>query len=262
MQDSNQHKATVLLLLSTAILVWKNKYSPISIQTLKRLPLYLNYLKSLDKDKIKNISSPAISKALNLNEVQVRKDLASIKSGGKPKTGYLLEKLISDLEEYLGYGNINEAVLVGVGHLGRSLLEYRGFENYGMNILVGFDIDDSVIGTEINGKCIFPVSKLKDLCQRLRINIGIITVTEDSAQEICNLLVEAGIQAIWNFTPVQLIVPDHVIVQNENFASSLAILSKHLKKKIKKKINRLLQKIEAVCFANLLNVNQALNITY
>ncbi|KPU46006.1 redox-sensing transcriptional repressor Rex [Oxobacter pfennigii] len=206
---------------------------PISIQTLKRLPLYLGYLKSLDKDEIKIISSPIIAKALNLNEVQVRKDLASIKSGGRPKTGYLLEKLIISLEEYLGYGNMNEAVLVGVGCLGCSLLKYNGFENYGMKILVGFDVDESVIGTEINGKRIFPISKLKDLCQRLHINIGIITVTGESAQEVCDLLLEAGIQAIWNFTSIQLNVPDGIIVQNENIASSLAVLSKHLKKKSK-----------------------------
>jgi redox-sensing transcriptional repressor len=101
----------------------------ISVQTLKRLPMYLNYLKSLNREKTKIISSPAIAKALGLNEVMVRKDLAAIKSGGRPRTGYLLEKLIADLDAYLGYGNVNEAVLVGVGRLGRAILSYRGFSS-------------------------------------------------------------------------------------------------------------------------------------
>ena len=137
----------------------KKDSPPISVQTLRRLPVYLNHLKTLDKEAVKIISSPAIAKALNLNEVLVRKDLAAIKSGGRPRTGYLLEKLITDLETYLGYGKVDEAVLVGVGHLGRALLSYKGFETYGLNIVVGFDVDDKVIGTEVNGKQILPASK-------------------------------------------------------------------------------------------------------
>ncbi len=213
----------------------KKDSPPISVQTLRRLPIYLNHLKSLDKEKIKIISSPAIAKALNLNEVQVRKDLAAIKSGGRPRTGYLLEKLIADMEAYLGYGNVTEAVLAGVGHMGRALLSYKGFDTYGLNIVVGFDVNDKVIGSEVNGKKVLPLHKMVDLCKRLHVNIGIITVPSENAQEVCDLMVKAGIGAIWNFAPVKLIVPDDVLVQNENMASSLAVLSKHLKKKIKKK---------------------------
>ncbi len=212
----------------------KKESPPISVQTLRRLPLYLNHLKSLDSENIKIISCPAIAKALNLNEVLVRKDLASIKSGGRPRTGYLLEKLITDLEMYLGYGNVDEAVLAGVGHLGRALLSYKGFETYGLNIVVGFDTDDRIIGTEVGGKKILPLEKLTGLCKRMHVNIGIITVPPDKAQAVCDLMVSAGIQAIWNFAPVKLVVPDDILVQNENMASSLAVLSKHLKKKIKK----------------------------
>jgi redox-sensing transcriptional repressor len=206
----------------------------ISVQTLKRLPLYLSYLKSLDKEKTKIISSPVIAKALGLNEVQVRKDLAAIKSGGRPRTGYLLEKLIVDLDTYLGYGNVNEAILVGVGHLGRALLSYQGFEAYGLNIVVGFDSDEAVVGTEIAGRKILPLNKLVSLCKRMHVNIGIIAVPAEAAQEVCNLMIEAGILAIWNFAPVKLTVPDQILVQDEDMASSLAVLSKHLKKKMNK----------------------------
>lgn len=207
-------------------------YASISVQTLKRLPLYLNYLKSLDGDKTKIISSPVIAKALTLNEVQVRKDLAAIKSGGRPRTGYLLEKLIIDLDTYLGYGNVNEAVIAGVGHLGRALLSYKGFDSYGLDIIVGFDTDENVIGTDIGSRKVLHLDKMISLCQRMHINIGIIAVPAEYAQEICNQMIEGGILAIWNFAPIKLNVPEHILVHNEDMASSLAVLSKHLKKKI------------------------------
>lgn len=207
-------------------------HAPISVQALKRLPLYLNHLKTIDRDRTKIISSPAIAKALNLNEVQVRKDLAAIKCGGRPRTGYLLEKLISDLETYLGYGNVTKAILVGSGNLGRTLMLYKGFEDYGLDIVVGFDIDDTVIGTDIGSKKILHLDKMAGLCQRMHINIGVITVPATAAQDVCNGMVEVGILAIWNFAPVKLVVPEHILVQNENMASTLAVLSKHLKKKI------------------------------
>jgi redox-sensing transcriptional repressor len=206
----------------------------ISVQTLKRLPVYLNYLKSLDREKTKIISSPIIAKALGLNEVQVRKDLAAIKSGGRPRTGYLLEKLIGDLDDFLGYGNVNEAVLAGVGRLGRALLSYPGFAPYGLGIVVGFDVDDAIVGTEICGKKILHIDKLASLCHRMHVNIGILAVPADHAQEVADLMIEAGILAIWNFAPVKLTAPEHILIQNEDMASSLAILSKHLKKKLSK----------------------------
>jgi len=213
---------------------YEKPYTSISVQTLKRLPLYLNHLKTLDREKTKIISSPAIAKALGLNEVLVRKDLAAIKSGGRPRTGYLLEKLITDLDTYLGYGNVNEAVLVGVGHLGRALMSYKGFDAYGLDIVVGFDTDETVIGSDIGGKKVLHLEKMVSLCERMHINIGIITVPAENAQEVCDRMIEGGILAIWNFAPVSLNVPEHILVHNENMASSLAVLSKHLKKKINK----------------------------
>ena len=212
----------------------ENTVPSISVQTLKRLPIYLDYLKSIDRDKTKIIASPAIAKALGLNEVMVRKDLAAIKSGGRPRTGYLLEKLIVDLSTYLGYGNVKEAVLAGVGHLGRALLSYKGFDDSGLDIVVGFDTDETVIGTDVGGKKVLHIDKMVSLCKRMHVNIGIITVPASEAQRVCDRMIESGILAVWNFAPVQLRVPEHILVQNENMASSLAVLSKHLKKKIKK----------------------------
>ncbi len=99
--------------------------------------------------------------------------------------------------------------------------------------MVGFDTDDSLVGTEIGGKRILHTEKLVSLCRRMHINIGIIAVPADAAQEVCDMMVEAGILAVWNFAPVKLTAPDHILVQNEDMATSLALLSKHLKKRLK-----------------------------
>ncbi|WP_425807180.1 redox-sensing transcriptional repressor Rex [Desulfitobacterium sp. Sab5] len=204
-----------------------------SKQTLKRLPYYYNYLKALQNDGVQNISAPVIAKSLNLNEVQVRKDLATVsESGGKPKTGFKIEELIKCIEHCLGYDNINDAILIGSGKLGMALLSYTEFENYGIRIVAAFDSDNHIIGTEIDGKPVFSMEKLPDLCRRLNVHIGIITVPSQNAQSVCDMLVKNGILAIWNFAPVHLVVPDHILVQNENMAVSLALLSKHLQERL------------------------------
>lgn len=211
---------------------YEREISPVSMQALRRLPYYLNYLKSLG-EHAGSISAPVIAKALNLNDVQVRKDLAAISfSGGKPKTGFVVCELIRDLEEYLGYNNVTEAILVGAGQLGKALLSYKGFDGYGLKIVAGFDSDDEIIGMDIGETKIFPIEKLIFLCQRLNVHIGIITVPAQQAQNVCDMLIGAGVLAIWNFAPVHLNVPDHIIVQNENMAASLAVLSKHLTEKL------------------------------
>ncbi|PXV93827.1 redox-sensing transcriptional repressor [Lachnotalea glycerini] len=207
---------------------------PISLQTLKRLPIYLQYLKALQRDSVKHISSTSIALALGQNDVQVRKDLASVSDRGKPKIGYVLIELISDIESYLGYDNVQNAVIVGAGNLGRALLCYHGFSNYNLDIVAAFDNNDDIIGKMIKNKQIFSINKLKNLCERMKIKIGIITVPDYEAQKVCDLMVESGILAIWNFAPINLNVPKEVIVQNENIGSSLAILSKHLKEKLYK----------------------------
>lgn len=211
----------------------KNSYA-ISKQLLQRLPQYLNYLNEYAGKK-GFISAPVIANAMKLNEVQVRKDLAAVSSsGGKPKTGFAVEQLIRDIEKFLGYDNVNEAVIAGVGYLGSALLSYRALDDYGLKILMGFETDRELINTSIAGKQILNIDKLADVCKRLKIHIGIITVPASAAQEVCDQMVEGGILAIWNFAPVHLKVPDHVVVQNENMITSLVLLSKHLAERLEK----------------------------
>ena len=203
----------------------------ISKQTLLRLPLYLNYIKQLGDNRPEHISATTIAEALRLNHVVVRKDLASVSSAGKPKIGYVTEDLVKRLEDFLGYNDVDDAIIVGAGKLGRALLAYNGFQACGMNIVAAFDIDETLYEEDYFGKRVLPMDKLMDLCERLKVRIGIIAVPAENAQAICNLLVESGILAIWNFAPVHLDVPDDILVHNENLAASLALLSKQLKEK-------------------------------
>lgn len=203
-----------------------------SVAALQRLTVYLGYLKSLAENAPRFISATAIASALNMGEVQVRKDLALASGAGRPKTGYETAKLIETLGEFLGYNKLNEAVLVGTGRLGKALLEYEGFKNYGLNIAAAFDSKEARELVTATGKRIFPLSEFSHICKRMDAKIGIITVPAESSQEVCDLMVENGILAIWNFAPVRLGVPDGILVQNENMAASLAILSGHLSQKL------------------------------
>ena len=199
----------------------------ISKATLGRIPRYLNFLKELSIDSVPYISATTISKELNLGEVQVRKDLAAVSGAGKPRLGYETEFLIEQLEDCLGYNQLTNAVLVGAGKLGRALLQYDGFEHFGVKIKAAFDSNDKVINFDSKTE-ILPISQFDSFCKENNIRLGIITVGEGSAQDVCNQMVQSGIKAIWNFAPCKLQVPSGVLLQNENLALSLAHLRNQL----------------------------------
>lgn len=200
----------------------------ISKRTLYRLPVYLSLLQEKVKEGVEYISATSIANILGLNHVQVRKDLSCASSAGRPKVGYETKVLIKDLQNFLDYNNTKDAVIVGAGGLGKALLGYDGFKSYGLNIVAAFDVNSALCGKQINGKTIFHVDKLPELTKRMNIHIGIITAPAENAQSICDTLVKSGVLAIWNFAPVSLTVPQGIIVQNENMATSLAILSNKL----------------------------------
>lgn len=205
----------------------------ISRQTLERLPAYLNYLKSLPQNQFANVSATFIAKSMGLNHVQVRKDLAQVSSRGRPKLGYVTRELIDDIKNFLGYNKLNDAVLIGVGKLGGALLSYDGFAQYGLNIVAGFDVNPKIIGSQIADKQIFSMDKLKNLCERMKIHLAIITVPEICAQNVCDILIDCGITGILNFASTHLNVPENILVQHENLALCLAVLSNHLAQKYK-----------------------------
>ncbi len=206
-----------------------NGYS-IPKATLGRLPQYLAYLKGLPKAQGATISATVIAKGLSLGDVQVRKDLAAVSGTGKPRVGYEREALIADLERHLGHQKLTNAVLVGAGKLGKALLDFDGFGEYGVRIIAGFDCNEHAVKTGKNATEILPIKDLQSYCRAHEVKLGIITVGQGSAQEVCDALVASGIKAIWNFAPCSLSVPAGVLLKQENLALSLA----HLKGQISK----------------------------
>ena len=207
---------------------------PVSILLYNRLLSYLRFMKQLPVGSPNNISSTVISAALKIHDVQVRKDLAIASDGGKPKIGYITKDLISDLEHFLGHDNYTDAVLVGAGSLGKAFLSYENFQSYGLRIVAAFDNKPKLVGQAINDVQVLDAAKISNLCERMAIHIGIITVPTHCAQEMCDQLIQGGVRAIWNFAPTNLSVPNHIIVKNEDMAASLALLTKQLANSIAK----------------------------
>lgn len=206
------------------------QHKELSKAVLKRLPSYLSYLKSLPEDSAPYISATTIANELNMGEVQVRKDLAVVSKAGKPKIGYPRADLIENISRYLCYDNTTDAILVGAGKLGQALLGYSGFEAYGLNILAAFDVAPQPSDSK---KPILPMEDMEKFCQQNNVHMGIITVPAEHAQKVTDLLIQCGIKAIWNFAPTHLDVPANTLVQNENMATSLAVLSMHLQAQMK-----------------------------
>ena len=199
----------------------------ISKATLARMPLYLHFLQEESSKGAQYISSTVIAQNISVSSVLVRKDLALVSSEpGRPRLGFLISRLIVDIEKFLGYDNLSDAVIVGAGGLGRAFLGYEGFKNNGLNVVAAFDISEKLVGTEVAGKKILPISKLGEFVAEHKIRIGIITVPKVAAQDVLNKMVEAGIKAIWNFAPAPLRVPSKdIILKTEDLAASLAMLA-------------------------------------
>lgn len=198
--------------------------------TLSRLPIYLQYVKKIEDTNV-NISATSIAEALGLGDVQVRKDLGSVCGSGRPKTGYVTSELIDRLEDYLGYKKTSNAVIIGAGQLGMALLNYDGFKKFGLEILAAFD---KKFGAELkldNGRVIVPIDGFSDFCRSHDVHLGIIAVPESAAQEVCDMMLENGIKAIWNFAHCEVNVPSDIVVKNEDLALSLAYLNQQVKDK-------------------------------
>ena len=199
-----------------------NTENAVSKATASRMPAYLRYLKGEAGKGVEYVSSAAVAKALGVSAVGVRKDLALVASRpGKPRFGFEVRRLIEDIEKFLGYHRWTNAVIVGAGGLGRAILAYEGFENYGIHVIAAFDSSPAKVGA-VGGKPVYPMDRLKDIVLRFSVRVAILTVPRGSAQEACD--VRAGVPSILNFAPVYLQVPDGVSVKYEDLAVSLAAL--------------------------------------
>lgn len=204
----------------------------VSDLTLKRLPLYLHYLKKLNNEGIESFSASQLAEELGVHHTQVRKDLAVTGLRGVPKVGHRVTDAIKSIEKFLNWNNTTDAFLVGVGNLGSSLIGYAGIKKSGIQIVAAFDNDPAKIGKTTHEVEVLPLEKLPDLLNRMKVHIGIICTPADSAQEVADIMAENGILAIWNFAPANLQVPGEVIVENTDILTSLSILSRRLKEKV------------------------------
>lgn len=198
----------------------------ISYQTLRRLPLYKNYLCTLPESTT-HVSATQIAVAIGLGDVQVRKDLASVSGQGRPKTGYETRHLLHAVESLLAGGEPMRFCIAGMGHLGTALAQYSGFAEYGLQLAAAFDMSSELVGRIIRGVTIQSSDSLAAVCKNTDIRIGIITVPPRYAQSVCDSMIGAGIRTIWNFAPVHLTVPKDVYVEHENLAAHLGMLSRY-----------------------------------
>ena len=198
----------------------------ISKATLARMPLYLHFLQEESSKGAQYISSTVIAQNISVSSVLVRKDLALVSSeAGRPRLGFAISRLIVDIEKFLGYNNLSDAIIVGAGGLGRAFLGYEGFKSNGLSIVAAFDVSEKLIGTMVAGKEILPLSAMEDFVREHKIRIGIITVPKVAAQDVLNKMVDAGIEAVWNFAPAPLRVPKEIVLKTEDLAASLAMLA-------------------------------------
>ncbi len=205
-----------------------NNSKSVSIETIRRLPKYYDVIDMAVKQGVKNISTSVIAEHLNLEPILVRKDLEQTGAKGRPRVGFVAAELMDRIAGSLGWGSLNNIVLVGCGSLGSALLGYKGFSRAGFDIVAGFDVDKGKIGRTIHGKKILPVSKFKDLCLRMHIEVGIISTPAEHAQSVADLMAESGIKGVWNFTSAALKTSKDVIVHQEDMAASLVILIKKM----------------------------------
>lgn len=201
----------------------KNIYKKLLV----RLPIYLNYLKSLP-DSVEYVSATKIGEVVGLGDVLVRKELAKVSSGGKRRVGYLRGQLIVDIEKYLDSNCVINAIVVGVGNLGTALLNYSGFQDAGVNVLAGFDLNTKKPAAKTEKK-IYSMDLLDTFCEENDVRIGIISTPASEAQMVCEKFINNDIDIIWNFAPVNLLAPEGITVKNENLTASLMTLRMHMK---------------------------------
>ncbi|HJD75201.1 MAG TPA: redox-sensing transcriptional repressor Rex [Bacteroides reticulotermitis] len=196
--------------------------------TLRRLPWYLSNIKLMKERGEHFVSSTQISKEINIDASQIAKDLSYVNISGRTRVGYNIDALIDVLEEFLGFTNMHKAFLFGVGSLGGALLRDSGLHHFGLEIVAAFDINPDLVGKDLNGIPIFHSSEFEAKMQAYDVNIGVLTVPINIAQEITDKMVDGGIKAVWNFTPFRIRVPENIVVQNTSLYAHLAVMFNRL----------------------------------
>ena len=196
--------------------------------TLRRLPWYLSNIKLMKEKGEQYVSSTQISKEINIDASQIAKDLSYVNISGRKRVGYNIDALIEVLESFLGFTNMHKAFLFGVGSLGAALLRDSGLHHFGLEIVAAFDVNPELVGKDLNGIPIFHSDDFEAKMKEYDVNIGVLTVPINIAQEITNKMVDGGIKAVWNFTPFRIRVPENIVVQNTSLYAHLAVMFNRL----------------------------------
>ena len=204
------------------------KTPKISEAVVRRLPIYLRFLNELSKKNVQTVSSQDLGHKLDLNPAQIRKDLAYFGEFGKKGIGYDVDYLIEKIRQILKLDKVIPVALVGAGNLGRALCNYNAYLKDNMKIVAVFDAQQAKIGESINNLSVKPMNQLCDTIQELKVRIGIITVPAMEAQHVANQFVEAGVEAILNFAPIIIKVPNEIRVHHADFTTELQSLAYYL----------------------------------
>lgn len=200
----------------------------ISKATIDRLPLYYRTLRTSQEEGLEIISSEELGKRLGVTPEQIRKDLASFGQFGKKGVGYYVKELIRNIGEILGLHHKWNIAVVGIGHLGGALVNYRNFISLGFNLVAMFDVNPEKIGQLIHGVEVSSFEDMDRIIKERNVHIGIITVPETQAQQVAERLVAAGVRGIWNFAPCKIDVPSTIRVENEDLSVGLSSISYYL----------------------------------
>lgn len=196
--------------------------------TLRRLPWYLSNIKLMKDKGEQYVSSTQISKEINIDASQIAKDLSYVNISGRTRVGYNIDALIEVLESFLEFTNMHKAFLFGVGSLGAALLRDSGLHHFGLEIVAAFDVNPELVGKDLNGIPIYHSDDFEAKMKEYDVNIGVLTVPINIAQEITDKMVDGGIKAVWNFTPFRIRVPENIVVQNTSLYAHLAVMFNRL----------------------------------
>ena len=196
--------------------------------TLRRLPWYLSNIKLMKDKGEQYVSSTQISKEINIDASQIAKDLSYVNISGRTRVGYNIDALIEVVESFLGFTNMHKAFLFGVGSLGAALLRDSGLHHLGLEIVAAFDVNPELVGKDLNGIPIYHSDDFEAKMKEYDVNIGVLTVPINIAQEITDKMVDGGIKAVWNFTPFRIRVPENIVVQNTSLYAHLAVMFNRL----------------------------------
>ncbi|MBO4996122.1 MAG: redox-sensing transcriptional repressor Rex [Muribaculaceae bacterium] len=196
--------------------------------TVRRLPWYLAYVSMIRARGVEYVSSTAISKEIGVDASQIAKDLSFLNIRGKTRIGYEVVSLERELNDFLGFSRVHNAVMIGVGSLGAALIADSGLERYGLNIVAGFDINADLVGSKLCGVPIYHIDDLSERCERYDAEIGIIAVPVENAQEVADRLVAAGVKGLWNFTPARIRTWEGIVIQNTSIYAHLAVMYNRL----------------------------------